>query len=90
TVIMMVVIMVMVMTVVMMVMVMVVIVAGLEEIGLDLQDAVEVERAALQHVGQANLTTFGTVQLCVGIDAADAGLDLGKLGLGDQVGLVQH
>ena len=69
---------------------MIVTVAGVEEFRLDLQDAIQIERAALQHVRQGDLTTLGAVQLCVRIDAADARLYLGQFGLGDEVGLVQH
>ena len=72
------------------VMVMIVIVAGLEEFRLDFEDAVEIERAALQHVRQRHLAALGAVQLGVGVDAADARLDLGEFGLGDEIGLVQH
>ena len=60
---------------------MIVIVAGVEEFRLDLEDAVEIERAALQHVGQRHLAALGAVQLGVGVDGADPGLDLGQFGL---------
>ena len=69
---------------------MIVTVAGVEEFRLDLQDAIQIERAALQHVRQRDLAALGAVQFCVRVDAADAGLDFGQLGLGDEVGLVQH
>src|SRR5439155_6089792 len=80
------------MVVVMMIMVMMVIMAvimrmivtmlvmfGLQELRLDLENTVEVERVAAQHLGQRDLAALGGVQLGVGIDAADAGLDIGKL-----------
>ncbi len=77
---------------VMMVVVVVVIVtvAGVQKFRLDLKNAIQIERAALQHIRQRDLAALGAVQLCVGIDAADAGFDFGQLGLGDKVGLVQH
>ena len=72
------------------VMVMIVTVAGVEEFRLDLEDAIQIERAAFQHVRQRDLAALGAVQFCVRVDAADAGLDFGEFGLGDEVGLVQH
>ena len=77
---------------VMMIVVVVVImaIASIEEFRLDFEDAIQIERAALQHVRQRHLAALGAVQLCIGIDTANAGLDLGKLRLGDQVGLVEH
>src|SRR6201999_2222587 len=71
-------------------MIMVVIVTDLEECRLDLQDTIEVESAALQHVRNPDLAALGAMQLGIGIDAADARLDLGELGLGDEIGLVEH
>ena len=70
--------------------VVIVAVAGFEKFRLDLEDAIEVERAALQHVRQRDLATLGAMQFGVRIDAANARLDLGKLGLGDEIGLVEH
>ena len=84
----MVVIVMMVVAVVMMVVIM--IVAGFEEVRLDVEDAVEIERAALEHVRQRHLAALGAMQLGIGVDAADARLDLGQLGLGDEIGLVEH
>ena len=72
------------------VMIVIVIVAGIEEFRLDLQDAVEIEGAALQHVRKRDLAALGAVQLGVRIDAANPRLDFGKLRLGDEVGLVEH
>jgi hypothetical protein len=43
---------------------------------LDLQDAVEIEGVAAQHLRQRDLAALGRVHLGVGIDAADARLDL--------------
>jgi hypothetical protein len=72
------VIVVMVMAVMMVVIVvMVVTVAGVEEFRLDLQDTIQIERAAFQHVREGDLAALGAVQFCVRIDASDAGLDFG-------------
>ena len=82
--------MIVIVAVMMVVIVMIVIVAGLEEVRLDLQDAVEIEGAAVQHVVERDLAALGAMQLGIGVDGADARLDLGKLGLGHEIGLVQH
>src|SRR6185312_15163140 len=84
------VIMMMIVAMMMVMIVMIVAVAGFEKIRLDIEDAVEIERAALQHVGDRHLAALGAMQLGIGVDAADAGLDLRKLGLGDEISLVQH
>ena len=75
---------------VVMIVIMVVVVAGLEEFRLDLEDAVEIEGAALQHVRQRHLAALGAVQLGIGVDGADPRLDFGEFGLGDEIGLVEH
>src|SRR5580704_9312582 len=71
-------------------MIMIVAVAGFEEFRLDFEDAVEIERAALQHVRQRNLAALGAVQFGIGVDGANAGLDFGQFGLGDEIGLVEY
>ena len=83
------VIVVMIMAVIVMV-VMIVIIAGVEKFRLDLQDAIEIERAALQHVRQRDLAALGAMQLGIGVDGADPRLDFGQFGLGDEIGLVEH
>src|SRR5437879_1876517 len=65
-------------------------VAGFEKFRFDLEDAIEIERAALQHIGQRDLAALGTMQLGIGVDAANPGLDFGQFSLGDEVGLVEH
>ena len=72
------------------VMIVVMAVTGFEKFRLQLEDAIEVERAALQHVLQRDLATLGAMQFGVRIDAANARLDFGKLCLGNQIGLVEH
>src|SRR5262249_47358056 len=65
---------------VMMTMIMAVLVMlGLQELRLDIEDAIEIEGIAPQHLGQRNLAAFGGMQLGVGIDAADARLDVSQL-----------
>jgi len=68
------VVMIMAMVVVVMIVVMVV---DLEEIGLDLHDAVEIERLALQHVGDRHIAALGAMQLRIRIDRPNARLDIG-------------
>ena len=61
-------------------MVVIVIVAvALEEFRLDVEDAVEIEGVAAQHLVERDLRALGLVHLGVGVDAADARLDLVKL-----------
>ena len=61
------------------VVVMVMLVGG-EEFGLDLQDAVEIEGIAAEHVGERHLAARRLVQLGIGVDGADARLDLAEFG----------
>ena len=53
---------------------------GLEEGGLDVEDAVEVEGVAAENFGDVDLGALGAVQPRIRVDAADARLDLGELG----------
>ena len=62
---------------VIMVMLMIMIV-GHEEIGLDVEDAVEIEGAALEHVGERDVALLRAMQRRVGVDRADARLDLAQ------------
>ena len=68
----------MVVAVVIMVM-MVIMLLGLEELGLDLEDTVEIEGVASQHLGQRHLAALGHVHARIGVDGADAHLDLAQL-----------
>src|SRR5579863_558974 len=79
-----------VMIVVVMMVMMIVIVAGLQEFRLDLEDAIEIEGAAFQHVGQRHPAALGAMQLGVGVDGANPRLDFGELGLRNKIGLVEH
>src|SRR5712691_52045 len=63
---------------------------AVEEGGLDVENAVEVEGVAAEHLGQRHRATLGAVQLGVGIDAAHAHLDLAQLLRPDQVRLVDQ
>jgi len=47
-----------------------------EELRLDVEDTVEVEGVAAQNLAERALGALGLVHLGVGIDAADARLDL--------------
>ncbi len=62
---------------VMVVIVMVVIVDG-EELRLDVEDAVEIEGAPLQHLGDRDVAVLRAMKLGVGVDRADARLDLAQ------------
>src|SRR6476660_6876215 len=75
---------------VMMIMVVIMPVARFQKVRLDFQNAVEIERAALEHIGQRHLAAFGTMQLGIWVDAPNPCLDFGKLRLRDKVGLVEH
>src|SRR5713101_9633925 len=79
-----------VMVVVMIVVMIIMVIAGVEKFRLEFEDAIEIERAALQHVGQRDLAALGAVQFCVRIDSANPRLDLRKFSLGDEIGLVEH
>src|SRR5689334_23640839 len=80
----------MIMAVMMIVIMVMIMIVDLEEVRLDIEDAVEVERTALQHVRELHLAALGAMQLGIGIDAADARLDFGQFRLRHKVGLVQH
>src|ERR1700730_15130780 len=62
--------------------------AGLEKLGLDLQDAIEIEGVSPQNLLQRKCAALGLVHPGIGIDRADATFDLVELGCGDEVGLV--
>jgi hypothetical protein len=81
--------MVMIVSMVMIVVVMVVL-AGFQEVRLEVEDTVEVERIAAEHLRQRDGATLGLVQAGIGIDAADARLDLTQLVRRHQVGLVEQ
>src|SRR4051812_10419670 len=81
--------------VVTMIMVMVMIVrvsvpVALQELGLDLQDAVEVERVAAEDLGQRDPATLGPVHLGIRVDPADSRLHLAQFIGRDQIGLVEQ
>ncbi len=52
-----------------------VVMALFEEVGLELDDAVEVEGVAVQHLGERHGAVLGAVDAGVGVDGADARLD---------------
>ena len=63
---------------------------AVQEFRLDVEDAVEIERVAAQHLIECDLRALRAVQLGVRIDAADASLDLAQLRVGHQIGLVDQ
>ena len=75
--------------VIMIVVMIVVVIVDFEELRLDLHDAVEIEGLALQHVVDRHVAALRAMQLGIGIDRADARLDLAKLGGRDEIGLVE-
>ena len=76
--------------VVMMVMpVIVVVVVDLEELRLDVENAVEIEGAPLQHIGDLDVAFGRPVQGRVGVDGADARFHLPQLGGRDEIALVE-
>ena len=66
------------MMIAMVVMMIVVMLVLLQELRLDVEDAVEVEGVAAEHLVERDLRALGAVQPRVRIDAADARLDLGQ------------
>ena len=66
--------------VVMAMIVVMVVIGGVQKFRLDVEDAVEIEGVAAENLVQRDLRALGAVQLGVGIDGADAGLDLAQFG----------
>src|SRR6478672_5963701 len=76
---------------VIMVVVMIVIVPiAAEEVRLDVEDAVQIERIAAKHFVDRNIGALGAMHLGIRIDAADARLNLAQLVGGNQICLVQQ
>jgi len=65
-------------------------VVAFEKIRFERQNAAEVEGPAIEDIGQRNLASLRSVQLCVGVDRADPRFDLRQFGGGDKVDLVQQ
>ena len=65
--------------VMMMIVVMLVSFLFLQKFRLDVEDAVEIEGVAAEHVGDVDLRALGAVQRGVRIDGADARLELGAI-----------
>ena len=57
-----------------------VVIVAFEEVRLDIEDAVEIEGVAAEHLDERDVGALGLVQFGVRIDAADAGLDLAQFG----------
>ena len=71
-------------------MIVVMLVRRLQELRLDVEDAVEVERIAAEHLVDPDFRALGAMQPRIRIDAADARLDFGEFGRRDQIGLVDE
>ena len=83
--------MVMVVIVMMIVIVRVIVrVFDLEELRLDFENAVEIEGVAAEHVGDRHRAFHRFVEFGVGVDRADARLDLGEFRRRHEIGLVEH
>ena len=71
------------------VVIVVIVLVDLQEGRLDVEDAVEVEGVAAEHVVDRDVGARRLVQLGIGVDGADAHLDLPQLGRRHEVGLVE-
>ncbi len=69
---------------------MLVLVLAGEEIRIERNRALEIERAAIQHLGDRHVAALGAMDAREAVDRPDARLDLFQLLRGNQVGLVQH
>src|SRR6185369_14075730 len=72
------------------VMMMIVVIGGLQELRLDVEDAVEVEGIAAEHLGDVDLRTLGTMQPRIRVQAPDARLELEQLARLHEIGLVDQ
>ena len=70
--------------------VIVIVIVGVQELRLDVEDAIEIEGVAAENLVERHLRTLGSMQLGVGVDAADAGLDFAQFGVGHEIGLVDQ
>ena len=62
----------------------------MEKLRLDVEDALEIERLAVEHLVERDLRALRAMQLGIGVDAADARFGLAQLGLGHEIGLVDQ
>src|SRR5436190_4165266 len=65
-------------------------IVAVQEFRLEIEDAVEIERIALQDLREFYRATLGTMQLGIGIDAADARLQLAQRRRSDKIDLVEQ
>ena len=70
--------------------VMMMVMAFLQEIGLKRDDAFEIEGVALQNLRDLDIAFRRVVQPGIGVDGADARLDIGKLAIADEIDLVEQ
>ena len=70
------------------IMVVVVVIVADEEVRFDVEDAIEIEGSALKHISECDVAVLRSMQCRVGVDGADARLNLAQLGRADEIGLV--
>src|SRR3984957_12191136 len=71
-----------------MVMMVVVMVVDNEEIGFDVEDAIEIEGAAFKHICERDVAVLRPMQRRVRVDGSDARFDLAQFGRANKIGLV--
>src|SRR3954463_13220034 len=67
-----------------------VVIGGKQKLRLDVEDAIKIECVAAENFVQRDLRALGAMQLGVGVDRANARLDLAQFGFRHQVGLVEE
>ena len=73
-----------------MIVVMIMVVLADEEVRLDVENAIEIEGAALKHVRNRDVAFLRSMERRVGIDRADARLHLTQFGRADEIGLIDN
>src|SRR3984885_2671367 len=66
----------------------IVVLLAYEEVRFDIENAVEIEGTALEHIGKRDVTLLGSMQRRVRVDGADARFDLAQFGRADKIRLV--
>ena len=75
---------------IMVVVMIVIVLVAAEEVRLDIEDAIEIEGVAAEHLVERDLRARGLVHFGIRVDAADAGLDFAQLLGRHQIGLVDQ
>ena len=65
------------------------IVATLKELRLDVEDAVEIEGVAVEHLGDRDRAALGAMERAHRVDGRGARFDLAQVGVADEIGLVE-